>query len=83
MRQISLKKLASLQYAVYDKLKLAEQTIVICFSAWAMNDAVSEGKLSAETAAKLTKAILKNWLLRRICGFDSAPTTVSCFATVI
>ena len=32
MRQISLKKLASLQYAVYDKLKLAEQTIVICFS---------------------------------------------------
>ena len=30
MRQTSLKKRDSLQYAVYDKLKLAEQTIVIC-----------------------------------------------------
>ena len=28
-----------------------------------------------------TKVI--EWLLRRICGFDSAPTTASCFATVI
>ena len=31
----------------------------------------------------IRKEVKKIGLLRIICGFDSAPTTASCFATVI